>query len=516
MAKANGIGRWVRPLRCVPLALGFLAWPLVGCAEVGPSRDVTLGPPIAVRAAADEARPQMLPAPTSLASATPAPTEAPAKRLPIDLDTVFRLAEGQNAQIALARERVAEAHTEQDLADLRWLPETYVGAAYHRHEGGDQFPDGRFVHSSYGSLFSGLEVNSLLDVHKIAYEQVNAERKMWQQKGELSRISYETLLDATQTYIDLLAAYEGRDLAKRLQRDVEDLLRRAQDLYNVEKSESVRMEVTRLQSELAARKQTLAKLREQAASASAKLAYLLGLDPCTELVPLDARLTRLELVDATPPCCDLVSQALANGPGVRELEGMLTVIMQGIERSKGPGKFLPIFELHMAEGGFGAGPGDQMTWDNRWDLCLAARWNLTDFCTARDRERLAESKLQQVHLTFQDLRGKLAEGVEVSQAAIHSGDEEIRHDDEQIRQASATYDISNKRLQNRIQGSSYGEVLLSLQGRALAELNKLQDIRAYDKAQLRLLLLLGPSGPSPRDGRGDASRNPACAAPHPQ
>src|SRR5205814_101700 len=127
--------------------------------------------------------------------------------------------------------------------------------------------------------------------------------------------------------------------------------------------------------------------REGATSAAAKLVYLLGLDPCSELVLLDRQLAVLHLVDASGPVCDLVAQALANGPGIRELEGLLALIHESSEKAQGLGKFLPVFEVKMAEGGFGTGPGDQMTWDNRWDLGLQVRWNLTEFLTARDRRR---------------------------------------------------------------------------------------------------------------------------------
>jgi outer membrane protein TolC len=481
------------------VALGLLPWPCIGCSQLGPTSDLALVQPTTVRAAAPEAPKPVASSPQTAAPVTPTQlppvvaAEAHAKTLPIDLDTVFRLGEGQNAQIALARAKVEEAYAQKDVAGTRWLPDTHIGSAYYRHEGGIQNEDGTLTHSSFGALFEGMEINSILDVRKIAFEQINADRMVWQQKGELSRITNETLLEATETYVDLVAATEGRALARRLELDVEGLLMRARDLYKVEKSESVRMEVTRLEAELAARRQAQFKLREQSAAASAKLVYLLGLEPCTELIPIDARLIRLELVDATPPCCDLVSQALANGPGIREIEGLLAVINQGIERSKGPGKFLPVFEVHMAEGAFGAGPGDSIAWDNRWDLGVQARWNLTDLVTARDRERVAQAKLQQVHLTYDDLRAKLAAGVQAARESIRNGDEEIRLDDEQVGKAEDTYKISDERLRARIQGSSYGEVLFGLQGRALAQLNRLQDVRSYDKAQLRLLLLLGPA-----------------------
>src|SRR5262249_34333711 len=69
--------------------------------------------------------------------------EQPAvKQLPIGLDTVLRLAEEQNGQVALAREKVQEAYADQDLArKSAWLPAVNVGTAYYRHEGGTQNPD---------------------------------------------------------------------------------------------------------------------------------------------------------------------------------------------------------------------------------------------------------------------------------------------------------------------------------------------------------------------------------------
>jgi outer membrane protein TolC len=410
--------------------------------------------------------------------------------VPIDLDTVLRMAEEQNAQVALARERVSEAYAQKDVAGLAWLPDLFVGTGFWRHEGGIQNEDGTLTHSSTGALFTGTEINAQLNLRKIAFEQVNAERNAWQQKGELSRITSETLLEASETYIDLLSAYEGRELAKAAVKEIEDLLKRAKELAAVEKAAEI--EVVRLRAELLGRQQTIRKLREQARAASAKLVYLLGLNPCVELVPIDGRLVRLQLVDATPPTSTLVDTALTNGPGVREMEGLLAVIQDAINRSQGAGQYLPTVEVRMAEGAFGAGPGDRLDWDNRWDLCLQARWNLTEFLTARDRRRVADSKLQQVHLAYQDLRGKLTAGVQAAREEVLSGSDQLPMLDEQIKEAAEAQKLSDDRLKNRIAGSSYGEVLLSLQSKNLAQLNRLNALRAYDKAQVRLMILLGP------------------------
>jgi outer membrane protein TolC len=209
----------------------------------------------------------------------------------------------------------------------------------------------------------------------------------------------------------------------------------------------------------------------------------------------------MDLVDPNVPVHDRVAQALQNGPGVQELEGLLALIQRSTEQAKGPGKYLPVFEMRMIEGGFGTGPGDQQTWDNRWDLGLQARWNLMELVTAGDRQRLVQAKTEQAHLAYQDLRGKLTAGVQEALEAIVSGKKQMRFAQEQVQEARQAYDLSEKRQQNFIQGSTYSEVLLSLESVALAQASYLHSIRDYDKAQLRLLLLLG----TPAIGNGNCS-----------
>src|SRR5439155_11291106 len=136
-----------------------------------------------------------------------------------------------------------------------WLPDLYIGTAFYRHEGGIQDFFGELIHSSTGALFSGLELDGKFDLKDIAYRQVSAERKVWQQKGELSRITSETLLEAASTYVDLLTARTGEMIALHLQKEIEDLLDRTKRL--AEKEPGSRVEVYRLQAELAGRRQVL-------------------------------------------------------------------------------------------------------------------------------------------------------------------------------------------------------------------------------------------------------------------
>src|SRR5439155_6950453 len=142
--------------------------------------------------------PPTAPAPRADAPVTPAKATEPPQPvapaavhpvLPVSLDAVLQLAEGQNPQLAVARERVRQAYAERDLAGLSWLPEVHVGAGYYRHEGGIQDQDGRLIRSSTGAVIAGLDLAARLDLRAAAFAQLDAARKELQQKGELRRLT---------------------------------------------------------------------------------------------------------------------------------------------------------------------------------------------------------------------------------------------------------------------------------------------------------------------------------------
>ncbi len=423
------------------------------------------------------------------APAVPAPPVPAARTLPLNLDTVLRLAQDQNGQVAVARAKLDEAFAQRDVAALAWLPDLWVGTAFYRHEGGIQDQDGRFIHSSFGALFTGAELHGRFDLREATFQKIDAERKVWQQRGELSRLTSENLLDAANTYVDLLAALSGAAILAERDRNLEDLLKKAESLAKADPGAEV--EAARLRAELHGQRLASRKLREGVRSAQAKLVYLLGLPHGAELVPTDRQLVPFTLVDVSAPVEKLIEQALANGPGVRELEGLLNLIQEASARSNSLVQLLPTFDVRVAEGLFGAGPGSRSDWDNRFDLALQARWNLTPLVTARDRRRVADAKRQQAHLSYQDLRGKLTMGVEEAYEAVHSAQEQLALGAQQIKAATEAHDLSRNRLKNRIKGWSYSEVLLAIGSLGRAQLTYIQAVRELDKAQLRLLVLLG-------------------------
>ena len=336
----------------------------------------------------------------------PSPLKVDANTLPIGLDTVLRLAESQSPQIAVARARVDDAYAESDLA-----------------------------------------AKKLLHPKKKA----EAEGKVYQQQAELAKVTSETLLDAGGTYMDWLAARTGEGIAREQIQNIDKLLEDAKKLASAE--EAARIEVTRVEAELAGRRESGAKLRAQGRAAAAKLIYLLGLNPAAELQPLDRRLEPVELVNADRPVPELVAQALAQGPGVREMEELLAFVEQQTDRACGAGQ-----------------------------------------------RQVVEAKIEVVQLSYNELQAKLTLGAQEARETILGGKEQIRHGQEQIDKARRAYEISSDRLNMRVPGATHSEVLLSLQALGLAQANYLNAVRDYNKAQVRLMVLLGGGAKSEERG----------------
>jgi outer membrane protein TolC len=474
----------------------------LGCADLSSREAVLPDIPVLARGQSGERPPLLEPVPASRRAETPpVPLPPPVEPsaitsnveeqpiLPVTLDAVLRMADEQSPQLALAREKVCQAFAEQALADKRWLPDVNVGTGYYRHEGGIQDQDGTLVRSSTGALIAGADLSARLDLRAAAFAKLDAARHTWQQKGELRKVTSEILLDAASTYIDLLSAHTALAIARGLDTDLRSLQERAQKLANLERG--ARVEVVRIEGELTGQQQMVRKLEGQARTASAKLAYLLGLDPCTQIVPADDKLVTLCLADADMTCCELVNRATTCGPGLREVEAILCLIQKGMADAAGPGRFMPVFTAQALEGGFGAGPNGSLDFANRFDFAVQARWNLTGLLTADAQRRIGNSALTQAHLTYADLKGKLTLAVQEARENILSGREQVRLAEEQIKQAQTAFELSDVRLREGIQGASFSEVLMSQRAVAAARANYLAVVREYDKAQIRLMVLTG-------------------------
>jgi hypothetical protein len=186
----------------------------------------------------------------------------PATTVSLNLETVHRLAEQNNRQVALARERVQESLLVSTLASQSHVPNI---------------------------------------MRKDEFKRVQAEAKVWRDKTELARVLHETLQEAGGAYIDLLTARHGETVARDLEKLDQKVLERADALYNKGMEPGAAVLVSGAKTALQTRKETIVRLHQQGDAAAIKLIYLLGLDRQTPLAHQDQGLPAMDLVDLGAP-----------------------------------------------------------------------------------------------------------------------------------------------------------------------------------------------------------------------
>ena len=297
-------------------------------------------------------------------------------------------------------------------------------------------------------------------LRKHTFKNPVAETTVWRRRFELRKAETDNLQDAANTYFDWLTAVRGETVARDLMKYEEKVLDRAHKLAEAEKTKAAQALVTITETALEGRQQFISQTHQQGEAAVAKLTYLMGINgevpaPSEALQPVDR-------VDTSLAVEVLVRQARTNGPGVQELEGLIASIQQAIDQA-------------------------------RRAQCICAHFGAPLVC---GRLQMAHSQLQQAQLSLVGMQAKLRAGVEEAISAILSGRDQIAHAADAIKNAGETYRsldsiLKNQGAETTLKNNTYNAVLSSIQQLSQAHANYLKAVNSYNKAQLRLLLLLG-------------------------
>ncbi len=337
----------------------------------------------------------------------------------VNLDTVMRQTFERNAEILTARERVNESQIALDAALQSCMPEMF---------------------------------------RKDTFKTPVAEATVWRRRAELRKVETDNLQDAANTYFDWLTALRGQEVSRDLLQKEEKLLTRVRKFAKLEPPVQVVLEA--IETAVNGQQQYILRTQQQIGGAAAKLAYLMGMNGGI-LTPTET-LEPINRVDTSVAVEVLVRQAQENGPGVRELQGLIASIQQSIAEA------------------------------TRAQRCCC-RTGAPLIC---GRLQMAQSQLQQAQLSLMNTQLKLRAGVEEAFSAVVSGREQIDQASKSIDHAKETYRIMDLREteespQARIQNRTYDGVLNSIRQLSQAYSNYLTAVSDYNKAQVRLLILLG-------------------------
>src|ERR1051325_8846416 len=95
---------------------------------------------------------------------------------PIDLPTTLRLANAQNLDIQIARERLNEARANHESAVEQFLPWIAPGAVYRRHEDRIQAVDGTILDVDKQSYTVGGALTAQMDLGEAIYRSLTAQK----------------------------------------------------------------------------------------------------------------------------------------------------------------------------------------------------------------------------------------------------------------------------------------------------------------------------------------------------
>ena len=320
----------------------------------------------------------------------------------IDLATALQLAESQNPQMALARERVAEAVAQHKEARALWLPTLTAGTNYHLHNGVLQSADGLirsvnsqsvYVGSGAGAIGSSTVaipgVRIFGHMGDIYYLPLAARQMATVRAFESHAVDNLTLMDVADRYLTLVRSRN----ASRGDSGINDAARNWRDHSHaqgtfVRAGQGRDADYRRGRSEFLLMKLQEQQAEEDAAVAAAELSRLLHLDPSVRLVTPAGPIEILELIDETQNVELLVVEAMHQRPEVaaRSAEIGAAEFRLRDERMR---PWLPLISVGFSAGAFGGGsnaqnlgvPSFYQTTAGRSDFDVFALWTAQNLGT---------------------------------------------------------------------------------------------------------------------------------------
>jgi outer membrane protein TolC len=234
---------------------------------------------------------------------------------PIDLPTALKLAGANNIDLAITREALVQAESQNDAATLSFFPNLAAGIGYYKHNGAIQDVSGNVIdaykqlHTYTGGLTSQVSLGDAI------FEKLSASRLQNAAEYSVDASRNITLYAAASGYLDLVSALANVKIgeeAVRISADYEGQINRAVTIGLANKSDALRVSVQTQNYQVALR-----QAREAAVAASAKLANILHLSPTTRFAPTDQIVPQITLVPLETTVDSLVAEAFDKRPELK-------------------------------------------------------------------------------------------------------------------------------------------------------------------------------------------------------
>lgn len=438
----------------------------------------------------------------AVATSVAKPAYAQLETLPIDLPTVIKLVDENSPAVGVAQARVREAEARFDAAEAQWLPNLSVGAAYTRFDGQTQNQRGEIFGVSRANLFAGGGPTLSLDFADAIYRPLIERRVTAAESLNAQATGIGAELDAVSAYLDLVQLHALVEINAETLKKAEAMLLAAQQAKekNLDRTAG---DVNRARTEVLFRKAERVDLDGRIGAASARLGKLLLLQPNVRLVPTDAVIAPLTLIDPTTSLDALVSQALANRPDLAANAELIAAAWDRVRRQQ-RGPLLPKLTVVNQTGGFGGGINDDLAnFAARNALGVQLSWEIKNLGFG-NRADVFERRAQLDQAQFRAIDAQarvIGDIVETAQVAAAKA-ETLTLAETAIREASELYRINKEGTLNVVDAKNLFDALRPLQAIQVlnqAQQNYLAAVLDFNRAQYRLFALVGnpPRSASP-------------------
>lgn len=424
----------------------------------------------------------------SVSFAAPAPQ-------PIDLATTLRLAGADNLSVKIAREKLAEARAEADVAREKMFPWISVGTSLRQHENNLQTVEGRIIDADKRSFSAGVGLNATWDFGEVYYQKLAAQQRTRAEEAALTTQRQTSVTDAALAYYELLRATATIQIAT----DALAISERHHTQLVASASAGVTFagDVQRVATARARNETAVQQAREHARIAAARLAELLKLDPTVELTPVAAELLPVTLVPATTDLGTLVARALAARPELTQADARLAAIREQ-HHGAVTAPLIPVVSASATLGGLGGDTGLR-SWsrgfDTSTDYGVGLSWRIgPGGLFDKSRVRSSESRLRRGEFELEQTRDTIRRQVVEFSARAASLSAQLTSLRAALDAATKTAELSRERRAQSVSGVL--EDLIAEEELTRARRDYTAAVAAFDQSQHALLRALGGEAPA--------------------
>lgn len=445
---------------------------------------------------------------------------------PIDLACALRLAGARDLEIAIARERVAQAVADLSSARATWLPSLFLGPNWIRHDGQAQIVQGQVQTISKSSLFLGAtaalgqgvtgpvpaggpaplsSTTAIIRISDAIFLPLVARQVVAANRAGIAVATNDALLGVSQAYFDLQAAAGRLQIAREAEAHATILAELTASYART--GAGLEADHRRSLTELDRQRRNVEMAVGDLEATSAELVRRTRLDPRIVVAPIEPPETVLHLVTDDCPIDSLIFVGLRNRPELAQNRELVDATILRLKQAK-LRPLIPSLALRYSAGGFGGGPNAFFgNFNGRGDVDANLFWSLENLGFG-DRARIQRSAAEHREavlrlMQVQDLvASQVVQAEKYRIAAGRQMQEASRAVPEAIR--SLQLNFTNIRRGAGLPGATRPiEVLQPIQALAQARSDYLDAVILYNRAQFRLFHAIGRPPLIPPDPAAD-------------